>query len=634
MLENIRENSQGPVAKGILGLIILTFAVAGIGGYTSSVDTSVAEVNGEKVSQREFDQAYQAQRNRMMQQFGDMFDTLAADPAYMANFRKGVLDNIINEKLLNQNVQDLALRVSDEQIKDTIREMPEFQLNGVFDNNRYLAVINQAGFFQSSDFRDYLRIEMTRRQLSQALVGSEFSLPYQTSQLTALQNQTRDIAYATISAEQFKEGLEVTDEEIAAYYQDNQLMFENQEKVKVDYVTLNVAEIASGISVSDDEVSQYYQDNMEEYRTEEQRRISHILIEFGDDESAAEQKAAAVLARLQAGEDFAELAKTESADTFSGENGGDLEWIEPGVMDEAFDEAAFALTEAGQITDLVKTGFGYHIIKLTELKAAETTAFEEVKEQIAARLASDKAQNQFFEMQQELARVSFEFPDSLDDAAEVINGSVQTSEWLARGGNPAPFDSNKVIDAAFSDLVLQENLNSDVIEVNNDMVMVVRMNEYQEANVKPLSEVKARITDILVNEKATEKAATVAQELIAKLVAGESISDEVAGFGGEFVSQAAVARFGGDIDGAIVRKAFVLPHPVEGSVSAESVNLPNGDLALVQVTAVQAGEAQEIPNLAEQKANQLAQSAFQGYVESLKASAEIKQSEAEASNSF
>ena len=146
MLENIRENSQGVIAKVILGFIILTFAVAGIGGYSSSVDTSVAEVNGEKISQQAFDQAYQAQRNRMAQQFGDMFDTLSADPSYMANFRNGVLDNLINEKLIDQSVRELAIRISDEDLKKTIREMPEFQVNGVFDNNRYLAIINQSGF--------------------------------------------------------------------------------------------------------------------------------------------------------------------------------------------------------------------------------------------------------------------------------------------------------------------------------------------------------------------------------------------------------------------------------------------------------------------------------------------------------
>ena len=153
MLENIRESSQGMTAKIILGLIILTFAVAGLGSYSNSADTSVATVNGEKISQQEFNKAYQAQRNRMAQQFGDMFDTLSNDSNYMANFRQGVLDNLINERLIDQNADSLALRVSDEQLKKTIREMPEFQVDGIFDNNRYLAIINQSGFLLNSTYQ-------------------------------------------------------------------------------------------------------------------------------------------------------------------------------------------------------------------------------------------------------------------------------------------------------------------------------------------------------------------------------------------------------------------------------------------------------------------------------------------------
>ena len=147
MLENIREGSQGITAKIILGLVILTFALAGLGSYSNSTDTSVADVNGEKITQQDFNKAYQAQRNRMQQQFGDMFESLAADQTYMANFRNGVVDNLINERLVDQNSSTLAIRVSDERIKETIRTMPEFQVDGVFDNNRYLALINQAGFY-------------------------------------------------------------------------------------------------------------------------------------------------------------------------------------------------------------------------------------------------------------------------------------------------------------------------------------------------------------------------------------------------------------------------------------------------------------------------------------------------------
>lgn len=623
MLEDIRESSQGLTAKIILGFIILTFAVAGIGSYTNSVDTSVADVNGEKISQDEFNKAYQAQRNRMAQQFGDMFETLSADPSYMSNFRQGVLDNLINQKLVDQNSEALAIRVADERIKDTIRNMQEFQVDGVFDNNRYLAMINQAGFYQSSDFRDYLRVEMTRRQLTQALVASEFSLPYQEELYTALQNQQRDIRFATINAEQFKADIALTDEEVNDYYLANQSRFENQEKVKVNYITLDVSDIAATVDLTDADVEAYYQDNISRYREDEQRRVAHILVEFGEDEAQAKTTAEALLAKVNAGEDFATLAQENSADTFSGENGGDLDWIEPGVMDEAFDTAAFALTDVGSVSDVVKTEFGFHIIKLTDYKAEKVESLSEVRDALVAQAKSEKAQDKFFELQQEVARLSFEFPDSLEDAAGAINATVKTSDWLTRGVNAEPFNSNKVIEAAFSDIVLNDQLNSDIIEVTDNLAIVVRLNEYQEANVKPLVEVSEQIKEILVAQKASEKAQTVADELLVAFQSGDDITEQLAAMGATMEVKADVTRVGSGLDASLAREAFKLPRPSEGVVSAATVSLSNGDLAVLEVQAVNVGEANTSPNLSQQLSQQSAQAAYLSYIESLKKDAEI-----------
>jgi peptidyl-prolyl cis-trans isomerase D len=628
MLEDIRESSQGLTAKIILGLIILTFAVAGLGSYTNSVDTSVATVNGEKISQQEFDRAYQAQRNRMAQQFGEMFDTLSNDANYMANFRKGVLDNLINQELIDQSAQDLSIRVSDARIKETIRVMPEFQVDGVFDNNRYLAVINQAGFYQSSSFRDYLRVEMTRSQLSQALVATEFNLPYQEKLQQNLQNQTRDIRYATLSAKQFEADVEVSEEEIKTYYQTNQVRFENKEKVKVNFIRLSVDDIAKNIEVSDSDVEAYYQENLASFTEAEQRRVSHILLGFteGDDESeaAAKVQAETVLTRLGAGEDFAELAKELSSDTFSGENGGDLDYIERGVMGDAFDEAAFALTAVGDTTELVKTSFGYHVIKLTDLKPEEVQSLADVKDELFIKISSDEAQGQFYTLTQEMARISFEFPDSLEDAASEVNATVETSGWLSSTGNAAPFDNAKVIEAAFSDLVLQDNMNSDVIEVSDSVSLVLRLNEYQEANVKPIAEVEDQIKAILVSQKATEKAQTTVNDLLAKFKAGEDITEQLIENYSSFTNKENMTRYGTDIDQSITREAFVLPHPVDGSISASSVALSNGDLALVELKAVNVPKVIiDNPQLSQQQTSQLAQSAYANYVDALKLDAKI-----------
>jgi peptidyl-prolyl cis-trans isomerase D len=467
---------------------------------------------------------------------------------------------------------------------------------------------------------------MTRRQLSQALVGTEFNLPYQEKLQLALQNQTRDIRFATISAEQFKAAITTTDDEVNNYYVANQVRFENKEQVKVDFISLNVADIAKSIKVTDDELSSYYQENLTSFTETAQRRVSHILIEFIDgntDDEAAKLQAQAVLTRLEQGEDFAVLAKEVSNDTFSGENGGDLEWLEPGVMEESFDEAALALVTVGDISPLVKTSFGYHVLKLTDYKEESVQAFADVQNELRTKLSNDQAQDKFFTLQQEMARISFEFPDSLDDAAAEVNVAIQTSPWLLRTGNSAPFDQTKVIEAAFSEMVLQDNMNSDLIEVNDSVVLVLRLNTFQEANVKPLAEVAAQIKDILVNQKATEKAQQTVDSLLADFNAGVDISAQLTALNTSFISKEKVARYSPDVDQGISRAAFVLPHPVNGVVSASTVALSNGALALVEVTAVGVSATAANPNLGQQQTSQLAQSAYQSFVNSLKVGAEI-----------
>lgn len=630
MLENIRENSQGAIAKVILGLVILTFAIAGVGSYTNSVDTSVADVNGDKISQQDFNKAYQSQRRRMQQQYGEMFDTLASNTEYMANFRKGVLDNLINEKLIDQSAHNLAVRISDRRLKETIRKMPEFQVNGDFDNNRYLAIINQSGFFQSSDFRDYLRTDMTRRQLSSALVSTEFSLPFQTNLMETLQKQTRDIRFATISAAQFKDKVTVSDDEIKTYYQGNQARFETQEQARIDYITLNVNELSKDIIISEEDIKKYYQENIANYTQPEQRRISHILVEFGDDETAAKTKIEGLLARIKKGENFASLAKEFSADTLSGEKGGDLEWLEKGTIDENFDNAAFALTNVNQVSSVVKSTFGFHLIKLTDLKEAKVTPLSEVKDKLKTKLAKEKAQDKFLELQQQLAQVSYEFPDSLDDAANSVNGKVQTSTWIKRTGNAVPFNEPKVIDAIFSDVVLKENLNSDVIEVNDNLAMVLRLNEYKEAKTKPLVDVTAQIKAILTTQKASEQAQLKAKELLVALQKGTDIKPLLKGVNSSFTTKASVGRNSTDVNKAVSNAAFVLPHPVSGKVSASTVTLANGDLAVVEVQAVQAGKLSEDANLSKQLTSQLAQSAYQNFIDALKVDAKITRHEVKA----
>ena len=544
MLEKMREGSQGVLAKVVLGFIIVTFALAGIGGYLGgSSEIPAAIVNGEEISKTDFDQAYQNERGRMESQFGQMFEQLAADENYMKTFREGVLDKLINDELQNQLANNVGLRVSDAQIKDIIRKMPEFQVDGRFDNERYLALLRQAGY-QTSSFRDYLRVETTRRQLAQAIATTDFSLAAEVKAHTELDKQTRSIEYVVFKQADFTDKVTISDEDRNDYYQTNQDFFATQEKVSLQYVELKVEDLMKDVAVSDEQVKTYYDDNIDSYRNNvERRRASHVLIEFGDDEDAAKTKADDVLAKLKGGEDFVALVKAHSDDTFSAENDGDLDWFEKGVMGDEFDEAVFALANVDDTTDVVRSESGFHIIKLTGHEPESIKPFDEVKEDVADTIKRDQATDDFYEKQETLATLSYEVADTLEEAAAGINVEVKETPLFARIGAPIPVNNPKVIAAAFGEQVLVDSMNSDVIEITNDHVIVVRLLKHQASRIKAIDEVAEQITKALTSEKASEMAKQQSEEYLAKVTHNSKLAEDEATKALEIVAKDDSERF-------------------------------------------------------------------------------------------
>ncbi|CAI3801181.1 SurA N-terminal domain-containing protein [Rheinheimera sp. MM224] len=629
MLEKIRDGSQGMIAKVILGFVILTFALAGVGSYLgNSSEVPVATVNGDEITKVQFDTAYQNERARMQQQFGEMFGMLSADNNYMSNFRNSVLEKLIDEQLQRQLVSQLDLMVSDEVLRDTIRTMPEFQVEGVFNNDRYIALLRQNGY-EPNQFRDYLRAQMSTNQLVVGLAGSEFATVSEMQLLSKLQQQNRDIQYAVLKAADFASAVEMNDQLLQDYYQSNTNQFVSPETVSVDYVQLTAADIAKSVVVADADLQAYYDANQARYQSEERRRVSHILLESAEDNAEIKAKADALAVQLQQGADFAELAKKESADTFSAEKGGDLDFIEKGVMDAEFEKAAYALAKAGDISPVVKTEFGYHIIKLTEVQPGSTKAFADVKEQILATVKEEKAAEKFAELQQLLGEKSFEIADSLQEAAEAVGTKVVSVPAFSRSAAPAELTAPKVLETLFSEDFISAGVNSDVIEVAPQHVVVVRVNAHQAETTKKLEEVKAQVQAAVIATKSSELAKAKAEALLAEVVAGKSLADVVAAANLTLESKAAVTRFGGDVDSDIRTKAFELAKPTEAQpATVAMLNLASGDAALVAVTKVTDTEVTTKPPVEQlqQFADQKAQSSFAAVLAALKANAEITRS--------
>ncbi|MFT6988050.1 MAG: peptidyl-prolyl cis-trans isomerase D [Paraglaciecola sp.] len=622
MLERIREGSQGPWAMGILALVILSFVFAGVGSYiNSSASGAAATVNGEEIGLNELERAYQNERARMESQFGEAFATLASDTGYLQNFRQGILDRLIGEKLLDQAAQELGLRVSDEQIKSAIVGMQEFQLNGKFDNDRYLAILRQAGF-QTNNFRDYMRVDMVRRQLSQSLMGTEFALTSEAKTAHLMQQQTRDIRYVNVPAAKFLEQVNISDDEILTYYQSNISQFDTEQKVSLSYVELKLEDLLPTIEVNEDELAEYYQQNNMDYRTEEERQTAHILFESAELDETIAAKADEVLAKIQAGEDFAELAKTFSSDTFSAENGGDLGWFDKDSMDPALKDAAFSLASKGDVSAVIKSEFGYHIIKLTDIKPEQVTAFETVKEEITNKVKTFKAEELFYEISERIKDVAFEVPDNLDEVQDIAGKTINTTALFSRANAPEVVSNPNVLASAFSFELIEDAVNSEVIELGSNHIMVVRVAEHEPERTKVIEEVKDQIQQTLSAQAAQQAARDWALEVKTAIDASEDVNAKLASIDLSFAEKQGVTRNDATLSQTIVNALFKL-----SAADTSVVDLITGDISLVQLTqvntALEANE-QQLTSLQNRLASSKSQILYGVVIESLKAQADIE----------
>lgn len=624
MLEKIREGSQGIIAKSILGLVILTFALAGVGSYLSTpAEQNVAEVNGEKISRADFDQAFQNERARMQQQFGEMYAALAADTAYMNNFRNDVLERLINERLEQQLATKLGLRVSDEQVREAMRGMSEFQIDGVFNNDRYLALLRQAGY-QPDQFRELMRSQMTRNQLLLGMVGSEFATAAEMQLLMKLQQQQRDIAFLRFNAADFADQVELTEQLLQDYYITNLAQFETEQKVAVEYIEISSALLASDVPVTAEEVEAYYQANKARYSREERRQVAHIMLESEQDDAEVKAQAEALLAQLNAGADFAELAKEKSADTFSAENGGVLDWLAAGDMDPEFEQAAFALAAQGDLSGVVKSAYGYHIIKLQALEPAQATPLAEVADDISQRIKQERASTAFYDLQQRLAEVSFEVPDTLEEAAQVTGQKVITTPLFSRSEATTPLATPAVLSKIFDAGFIAEGLNSELIELDKEHAIVVRVKEQLPARTQSLEEVKAQVEAAVKAEQSALLAKRQAEQVQAAALQ-TSLAAQAEQLGKTLESAVATPRFGGSLDGQIRAKAFAMPRPQAEQAAVELVELTNGDAALVTVTAVKDAEVTAVADAEQLKAlaDQQAEKVYRAMIAAIKADADI-----------
>ena len=619
MLERIREGSQGIAAKIILGLVILTFAISGIGSYINSkADTALATVNGVEITQSAVEEAYQNETNRMKSQFGEVIDQLLADENYVANLRQGVLDRLVVQELQRQQAKDLGIRVSDEQIKKAIVAMPNFQRAGQFDNDIYLAVLRQAGF-QPSQFRDYLREEMVRSQYNSAIMGSEFVLNHEKNYYSELANQVRTFKQLTVSASELVSQVNVEQADLEAYFEANKDNFKTQEKIALEYIMIDADLLADKVAVTESDLNDYYELNINEYTTPERRRISHILVEASDD---AEQRIKEIKAKLDNGASFEELAKEYSEDSFSAENGGDLEWFEAGLFGEAFDNAVAGLENVGDFSNAFESESGFHIVKLTEFQEAVVQNFADVKDSIEEQFKQSKIDELYIEAQTKVSQLAFEMPDTLVEAAEEAGLELKTTAKITYNEIQSLLSNPVAVNKAFDEEFIGEGLNSDLIEIDDTRSVVFRVTEHEPARSQSLDEVKEMVTAAVTREKAAELAVVKANELAESIKAGTAVDSLASDNVVTVASFDEVGRFDSQVNAQVRDAVFDLHKPVD-RVVVDTVELSTGDAVVISLSSVATKDAAVEEPMANQLLSVVSRQATAALIEASKANADI-----------
>ncbi|EXF94518.1 peptidyl-prolyl cis-trans isomerase [Pseudomonas fluorescens HK44] len=617
MLQNIRDNSQGWIAKTIIGVIVALMALTGFDAIFKATThrNDAAKVNGEEISQNELSQAVDMQRRQLMQQLGKDFDASLLDEKML---REAALKGLIDRKLLLQGAEKSKFAFSEAALDQVILQTPEFQVDGKFSPERFDQVIRQLGYSRMQ-FRQMLAQEMLIGQLRAGLAGSGFVTDAQVQAFARLEKQTRD--FATLNVKADPAAVKLTDEEVKAYYDEHAKEFMTPDQVVIDYLELKKASFFDQVAVKDEDLQALYQ--KETANLAEQRRAAHILIEVNDkvNEAQAKAKIEEIQARLAKGESFEALAKEFSQDPGSAANGGDLGYAGPGVYDPAFEKALYALGK-DQVSAPVRTDFGFHLIKLLGVEAPQVPSFASLKDKLTKELKTQQVEQRFVDATKQLEDAAFEASDLAQPAAD-LKLTVHTSAPFGREGGEGVAANRAVVTAAFSPEVLDEGANSAGIELDPETVVVLRAKEHRKPEQLPLESVAASIRVQLTKEHASAAAKTKADELIASLRDGKTPLDSQSW---KVTNAATRAQEG--VDPTVLQALFRMPKPVaKDKPTFSSVTLTDGSLVIVRLNGVSEATAPSEEEKAQYRrflASRVGQQDFAAYRKQLESQADIK----------
>ncbi|MDH4582921.1 peptidylprolyl isomerase [Pseudomonas sp. BN415] len=584
MLQNIRDNSQGWIAKTIIGVIIALLALTGFDAIFNATSNrqSAAEVNGDEITLDQLSEAVNMQRRQLQQQLGKDFDASLLDEKLL---REAALKGLIERKLLLQGAGEADFAFSQSAIDQLILQTPEFQVDGKFNADRFDQVIRQMNYSRLQ-FRQMLEQEMLIGQLRAGLAGSGFVTDAEVEAFARLEKQTRDFATLTLKAD--PAAVSVSDDELKAYYDGHVDQFMSPEQVVIEYVELKKAAFFSQVEAKEEDLQAQYQKEISNLA--EQRQAAHILVEVSDklSEEQAKAKVEQIKQRLDKGEDFAALAKEFSDDSGSATNGGDLGFAGPGVYDPAFEESLYALKQ-GEVSPPVLTQYGWHLIKLLGVQAPEVPSFESLKPKLEHDIKAQQVEQRFVEVSKELEDAAFEASD-LAQPAQELNLEVKTSAPFGREGGEGLTANRQVLQAAFSPEVLEDGANSSAIELDPDTVVVLRVKEHKKPEQLSLDKVSDSIRQHLMEQKAGEAVKTKGDALIASLREGNTPVEQ-AQDGQSWQVVEAATRSQEGIEPVVLQALFRMPKPAAADKPEfTGVKLGNGDYVVIRLNGISQSE--------------------------------------------
>ncbi len=632
MLQDMRDKAQSWVAKAIVAFIAFTFAIFGLESLRpNSGNPEVASVDGELITQSDLLEAMDQQRRMLVQQMGNSFDPSMLDERLLQN---AALESLIQRVLIRTHLENNKMVISEQSLDEMIRTTPEFQVEGRYNQERLLQIIRSLGM-TVSQFRGYLREEMAATQLRAGVAASDFMTSLEVQNLGNLQNQTRDISWLTLSAEEARKGVTVTEADIEEYYQANSDDYMQPEQVSVDYIVLDKAELEKNIEVSESDIRSAYESRVAQLKeeAEEQTSASMILLETDADRDEAEALAEAgkLKVRIDAGENFADLAKEFSDDSESAAKGGSLGIVETGFFGDEFDDTLASL-EDGEVSAPVVAEFGVVLIRRDQTAEARTPSLTQMRSSLEKEIRDQAVEPVFVEQSQRLADISFEASD-LAQPAEQFNLKIQTTGLFSRQGGEGIAANQRVVAAAFSDDVLTLGANSDLVELTPEQLLVLRVREHRKPEQMPLADVRNPIEQALRAERGTEQLNTRVDQLVAQLKqnSAESVAKNA---GLTWEGQKAALRFTREAPAQLVAEAFRLPHPVGDDASYGSAALPNGDQVVIAVRNVVSGsetlDEQEARMMGATLSMRMGSQLFNEYMRDLRETSEVKTVSAEA----